>query len=1174
MVYINVNIQKDYIKNLKIENNTLQPSKEIYDTIYNDVLNIVHGYSLRNNSIFDREYFIIKDLTQQEIDAIRKLPEIEQWKQNIIESKSVEYLAWLSSHPEPIMPVEPPKPGFEPAIPGLEPPLPGPEPEISELGHEDESEIEFQERLDIWEAANNLYNNWLDIKTAYDIWFDLKTTHNDWEITLYPNWVTNHGNWKILSDTENDRIESSGLWISQYGKDPPKQTEEIPLNFLSMRKVIALNVAEFSDGITRSYTFPNDGLISTVPLLNDYTQDIPSQYVYKINDSKPYFKFVSNLTIAKEQGEFFKNDPHKMSTMVNMAKRGKLGYPILQIYFNGRKIPDEETYGFMFEDKTDLFIPRKYVYNSEPNQDNSQLLKPGDNAVYVERRSFYQFAYLNRYFRNVNNKTIAFELAKKELKNRLGQRFSKDLMLVFCNGEFVHPDNYREFSVTEDSGKYYASVKIDNNPNYAEKCNIELFFDSSIGYARTNAEQNPVAEHLLWIDGEPGKFKPANGIVPKECCMFFLDGLRVASGCVRQTGRLSYAARKAIGNEPAESSKATMLLTDKGVYGNPDRHIYGEDYFLTNMVGVPAAAYLSEGIEAAMPQSGPLNISKYILGSGKIDFPNILTNGGILYDYEILKMQNIYFKEHFHEFTERSKALISLPCNFTLLRNLLNFFGRQEMYDSFAIPKGSLLHVALGEWESLNPEPDPNSESPEHPYNELDHLEWKEDRDAFIAQWELDNPGPQAEYRDYAFDEKTDESDLYKYVYIAEVNGLIVKPSQMKVAKRGSKDIIGLRIELFNEGVNLVHIAKHKEHRESGIEYAIASKGSPIGFIDAGSAALIDGNSVSFDTLGSVLGPEDYLCLVPNPDGPVEPCPEIESGIDCWADYEALYGELSIAIDWEAGKTTVVFPADFAGDFAIIQSKRINLKQGKLLSGLPEEGEIGVSIALFANDGALNLPLISNGTVKAYKNGEMLVPGREYELESPLGNPNIGYSKLTLKVPAYSNDAIAVHFTEMKSRVIMNRYSYVENKWGLLYFKGLGFPYSPRYVNLYINDRYIYPHEIELLSEKLIRVPSASNVMFNIFAETSFGADERYFRHFTESYQDSDFESQIAEWFDSFSFEGGDKEIREDDIGNLVFESFDEDATDFPFPNLNDSVGIATDRNDFIVTDEGKIILV
>ncbi len=277
MFYFNVDPKKDYMKNLVIENNIIKPSREMWDNVFNNVLNISQGYSLANSTNRDTELYTIKDLTQEEID---------------------------------------------------------------------------------------------------------------------------------------DLVQNG---------------ESVPLNFIDINKKLQQDYAEFSNGLIYSYNL--QGL---------------------------YYKLPSNLSIAKENGQPFANEVNPLYTIFKMSDRGKAKLAILHIYINGIKVPDEEVYGFMSEDKTDILIPKKYVYL---NRDT--LLKPGDNTIYIEKKVYSQYTYINRYSANFSGNQVTLTLSVDELDNNFfGRPNSKDMMLVFINGKFVHPTAYR--ALTNPNSSRQVLLIIDN----------------------------------------------------------------------------------------------------------------------------------------------------------------------------------------------------------------------------------------------------------------------------------------------------------------------------------------------------------------------------------------------------------------------------------------------------------------------------------------------------------------------------------------------------------------------------------------------------------------------------------------------------------------------------------------------------------------------------------------
>ncbi len=671
MFYFNVDPKKDYMKDLVIENNIIKPSREMWDNVFNNVLNISQGYSLANSTNRDTELYTIKDLTQEEIDE-----------------------------------------------------------------------------------------------------------------------------------------------LIQNG-------ESVPLNFIDINKKLQQDYAEFSNGLIYSYNIP--GL---------------------------YYKLPSNLSIAKENGQPFANEIHPLYTIFKMSDRGKAKLSILHIYINGIKVPDEEVYGFMSEDKTDILIPKRYVYL---NRDT--LLKPGDNIIYIEKKTYSQYTYVNRYSSNFSGNQVTLTLSTDELDNNFfGRPNSKDMMLVFINGKFVHPTAYRALTNPNSSNQVLLII----NPDITySNVTLELIFDSTIKFSKTITTVQK-DKHLLWIDENvTSGLNTIHGVIPKENCLFFVDENRISSKLTAQVGRYNYTA--SVINTP--SSIATILMTDKNLIQNALKYIYSEDYYVANMVGNKATSYLFEGIDNLTDEQKS-EISAYMLNSG-LPFEEILTNKNFLYNFEKLLSEHEIFNI-IPTFYERIKTLLKLPYNFSLLRNYLNFFGKQEIYDDIFVTQNQLL---------LN------------------------------------------QYIEYSFDEKIEENLLHRFDYLIEVNGKHIMDTQFEVIQIDAKWVIRISTDTLQVGTNYIHILKLKENLvDDYVEIKICSKTD------------IVNNELIIDTLSSVKFVDDYICLIPTVDGNRYILnPEIEDGpYKGWT----LFNDIHFVLNEDGTTTITFDDSSVLPDIICIYSTRFKLTTG------------------------------------------------------------------------------------------------------------------------------------------------------------------------------------------------------------------------------------------------------
>ena len=869
--------------------------------------------------------------------------------------------------------------------------------------------------------------------------------------------------------------------------------------------------AMFSDGVIHHYNFPQDGEKTDVHHLSTITAEV------RIVQSKvSYYRITTNLSISKINGSLINEDPNELYTLFNMKHRGRKRKPILQVYVNGLKVPDEEIYGFMMEDKTDILIPIQFL---DLNDESFEII--------FEKKEFKKYSYINRYYRNTKSVDFTFDLSYQEYsENRL---LTSDMMMVFFNGKYIHLDN--TVKVTMDTVNRRCTVSIKHN-NFDDNGNLEIIFDSNIRYINTKPLEN--INNLYIPENYAEMYNLINGIIPKENCYFFANNKKIYSHDLNQIGRMNYVLEY---REPiTKDLEITTILTDRKIYDSLEYNMYGADYYLSNIVGVKGISLLNTLTDENENDILHKNeISEYLVKKEHrtvkvnnenvvLNYQNILTNNNFLYQYK--KLEDIYYRcNSISTYFTKIKALLDnkLEYNSTMVRNILNFFGKQVICFETTLTEKDL----------------------------------------------------KKEYIGVSFNEEDEINEEYEYRYMVIINGIHINETDHFTVMPTNKDVIQIKSIIFKLGVNNVYINKFKEYKNNIADYILVCKNVPK--YTSCDYIIKESNNIRFKTFKSIIKKDDYICLVPYYGHEIEENPMVRNGIKTWIPYERLYDGLDITINND-GTTTVTFNEDFNEDFVCIQSKRFNLKLFNInnIMNNPEEGVYGKSFYLSQIHFTLNIPLIANESTRVFKNGEMLIPERDYKLISLINNPNVGYSKIKILSTVYNSDKITVYFSEIDSKVVMNRYTSIENKYGLLYFGNINYQYSPRYIDLYINDRYIYPSEIEILSDKLIRVPCVSEIMFNVYAVTSFGINEHYLQDYISSYKKSDFEAKIEEWFGVTNLNDN-EDFNEEDFEkvNKIFESFDSNVSEYlKMPNPNDLVALVSDNDEFIETDEGLILII
>ncbi len=111
--------------------------------------------------------------------------------------------------------------------------------------------------------------------------------------------------------------------------------------------------------------------------------------------------------------------------------------------------------------------------------------------------------------------------------------------------------------------------------------------------------------------------------------------------------------------------------------------------------------------------------------------------------------------------------------------------------------------------------------------------------------------------------------------------------------------------------------------------------------------------------------------------------------------------------------------------------------------------------------------------VKVYCNGRLMVPGLDYVLVSPDSNERLTVTPITFRKIINVSDVIEVEYTGIKNRV----YAYYDvvpssDKYGFIFFDKLEIPFSLDYLDLYINGIKLTQEDVEIYTDRLIKVKS------------------------------------------------------------------------------------------------------
>lgn len=871
----------------------------------------------------------------------------------------------------------------------------------------------------------------------------------------------------------------------------------------------------------------------------------------RVYEDTMYFKFTTNIVISIDAGREVLGK-QKLFSLIDLYARSKQQLPTLNLFVNGAKVPDSKIKVYMSDTCTDILLPMSYLIK---NADDTYK----DMEVYIQKRIYQVHHYYTDFYDSIPGKQLSLNLKSSDLMN-----CKLDFTYKTLNGQITSQIDSCKNIIVYVNGMYKLPslyyMSIDNNiltidltnANVATTDFVELVIDSDVktvnvtNIAGDYSTDASVVRCYFNLQESNKEYKRnfLFGSLPKENCYFFINGKHIPLNKITQVGRLNYVYESK--ESPYAPYACSCIYTDRDNIDESKSYIYGDDYYLSNFYGIDRISKILNTIQnGSKPQITDEFVNRYLI-SDDLNYASIMTKDG--------KMYNRNYDEYLNNFENIYKDNESITRNLIkeagsyLIRDLLNLFGKDDIFD-----------------EVYKDEKTPNSIS-------------------------------------YSFKSRVDElPDTTSFYYILNINGVHIQSSKYEVKEGYQYNYINIPTSLLRNGMNRIHIRQNKfdngkvyildfksiypndfkeliDVETSDIDYDKLINDINVEIEELNNNESIDSDEketklaelnimlktyenaklgtykyyYKFDSLSSALSKDDYLCLLPvyNVDGLYYSNENKDHGWMIYKDSTFIKN---------ADNSYTLLCKELPNEQYVVYSKRFAFKYSTVVQNDLDKLE-DMSISITGNDG-LQLPIIPLGSYTVFLNGERLYNGIDYVFRHP-GNYNlITYTSLCLKRKTKKGDLIDIYFDNVRnvtvghSNDILSHSGTAWNKYGLIYFGNLSYPYSPKYIDLYINGKYVYPDQIDILSDKLIRVdPEFENPMFDIFAETTFSVDLDKLKYFFEygdtKYVDSPLEKIISDRFSEYDFS---KLVNpsENTQANIIYEQMDEDVDSWQrMPNV------------------------
>ena len=746
------------------------------------------------------------------------------------------------------------------------------------------------------------------------------------------------------------------------------------------------------------------------------------------------------------------------------------------LYINGIKIPDNELFVYANRSWTDVFIPYYYIGNLDAGEEDLDI----EFCIDVRQAGSEDFYYRNKEF---TGKSITLDLSNDSYMYERFNRFkaTNDKLVVFVNG-------FLESRATVN----YAEVENDRIitvelPFNVENQDIEIYLLNDVIYRYHLPDQllfvNSYKDKVHFFLNDDYFHDIISGPITKNAISFFYDGKRVDDTEITQTSRFSYEWKFNIAD--FDQSKIDFFVEDMNrMIDDPKYKTYGDDYYLLNMLGVKRCVDKMRGY----PSYSVFDDETY-----EISFRKVLSKSGTQFD--IQKTINYYndLENNYHSDKARIQKLIA--------------------------DKPSIIRPFV-------------EQNFTNPYKKM--LFYGNDRDIVISSV-------------YPYDKET--QTMYYRVYL---NHYLLSSLQYTVRYDKDVDIITIPKELLNAERNVVELYQYdmtfsnnsvylgyvtdpgftKKTLPNGVEVYekfFRFKDLPFGegFLDSDLAAVEQIKREWYSTSEA-----EYHYLYANK-----------------ADYSGyrMVKRFYVADRNTEGITIHIALHEYEqhrtqGRFFII-NKRYNVVENKIyynadLSYFKENDlvfPIYFAYAEYNYETKLDpytgrtvkvrsslkefydyLPYLNDSQPFVSKNGLELIPGKEYTYLTPEITDAVASSFIVMTAQTEEGDTVTCQFNSASTAAsVLLSYSNIniDNKYGLIYLSELKLPFSPEYYNLYVDGEKVSKYDIDILSDKLIRVHHIYRPIRSILVTSNFNVPLAKMAEWEKLYKPTEFEQLVERMF-------------------------------------------------------------
>lgn len=790
----------------------------------------------------------------------------------------------------------------------------------------------------------------------------------------------------------------------------------------------------------------------------------------------------------------------------------------LFVYINGKKIPDNEVFVYTNKSFTDVFIPESYL--SGNIHDETSVI---DDVINIDYRQSGSEIFYDRF--RPETETIEIDLSdpKYNYTKSSGKKITIDKVVMFVNGLIVK-------AVSLEKENDIITITI---PKTSVHADVELYILGDIVH-RHNVDMK-----LLNMNGSKVHFylnddyftDVINGPITKSAVSFFYNGLRVDDTKITQTSRFSFEYgidteiytkvnvrpgqqplsnkvyyTKDLNNEYSrigyiDSFDENVVYYTKEISNSFDEDkidffiedigfkiddlgfkTYGDDYYLLNMLGVK---------RCVDKMKGSLSYSVFDNPNYFISFKEVLSENGNLFDVDRAINKYDYMAYKTTSPSERVKELIRQRP--TLLRRLLEQFSNK-----------SKRFIVMGNTQDITISSISKIEDPSQ------NIYYK----IFLNHEILDSKYITIE-RENDFDYITiDKSALLPLIENDDGDGY---KSGVNIIEMFQFDLSYKEKTIYRENINNGFTQNIDRQGEMVYRKTYDLKDLPFdeGLVSDDICAIEKVSKNWYDS----RNPEFYY---------IYPGPEKYGWrlVKYFKVISKTDTNLTIELklhEYAQNRTDGYFYL-LAKQYNVAEAIRFDNTDGTFMEEndllIPiynsytvyKTNELGEKVVDHVDD---YIPYINNSEPIITKNKEELIFGKDYTFMNPEKNVQLSTSYIIFKNQTEHNDEIVVQFNSNKTNILIVGYDDLEidNRFGLIYLSELPYPVSTEYMNIYVNGMKMSEYDVDILSDKLIRVHNCTRPIRSVLITTNSIYKDIELNEYISLYKESKFEKLLSEIF-------------------------------------------------------------